>query len=305
MCEYPIRKVPLDAPSQLEQLGTKAKFWFPAADGTPTLFKEGYPGSGEHWAEKIACEVARGLNLPHAEYELATCKGRPGVVSPMMVPDGGRLIHGNELLARVVPEYDERKRFRASQHTLGRVLAVLRSRLVATPSDWTCPAAIGDAAGVFVGYLLLDALIANQDRHHENWGLIKLPKSGVCLAPNFDHGSSLGRNESDAVRRERLSTKDTGRSVATYVRRAQSSLYKTHGSRKPMTTFDAFADAAAANPAAARFWIERLDNLDAAALMAIVSRVPSSVASEPAKAFALAIMIENRNRLLAWRESDG
>jgi hypothetical protein len=125
---YEIVEVSLEAPSQLEQLGTKAKFWFRAADGTRTLFKEGYPDSGEHWAEKVACEVARNLGLPHAEYELATWNGRVGVVSPTVVPKGGRLIHGNELLARVLQEYDESKRFRARQHTLGRVLAVLRSR---------------------------------------------------------------------------------------------------------------------------------------------------------------------------------
>jgi len=41
--EYRIVTVASDAGSQLEQLGTKAKFWFRAADGTRTLFKEGYP----------------------------------------------------------------------------------------------------------------------------------------------------------------------------------------------------------------------------------------------------------------------
>ncbi|MBV5273610.1 MAG: hypothetical protein JZU52_08190 [Lamprocystis purpurea] len=104
--EYRIVTVASDAGSQLEQLGTKAKFWFRAADGTRTLFKEGYPGSGEHWAEKLACEVARGLNLPHADYELAVWNQRPGVVSPTIVPTGGQLIHGNELLARTHAGYD-------------------------------------------------------------------------------------------------------------------------------------------------------------------------------------------------------
>ncbi len=47
--DYRIVTVDSDAGVQLEQLGTKEKFWFHATDGTYTLFKEGYVGSGEHW----------------------------------------------------------------------------------------------------------------------------------------------------------------------------------------------------------------------------------------------------------------
>lgn len=296
---YPIVEVPEDAPSQLEQLGSKAKFWFRAANGTRTLFKEGYPGSGEHWAEKVACEVARGLGIPHAEYELAVWNGRVGVVSPTIVPEGGRLIHGNELLARVVPEYEENKRFRASQHTLGRVFAVLRSPRIGTPVGWVRPPGVDNAVGVFIGYLLLDALIGNQDRHHENWGLIKLPEAGLALAPTYDHASSLGRNETDAARVERLTTKDAGRSVGSYARRAKSGLYKTHASLTPLTTFDAFLEGASMTPVATAYWRSRLDQLTPAVLESIVGRVPSAVLSEPGREFALALTLENRKRLLA------
>jgi len=296
---YKIVEVPEHAPSQLEQLGSKAKFWFRAADGTRTLFKEGYPGSGEHWAEKVACEVARGLGLPHAAYELAVWRGRVGVVSPTVVPKGGRLIHGNELLARVVPEYEASKRFRASQHTLGRVFAVLRSPRIGAPVGWTRPPGVENAIGIFIGYLLLDALIGNQDRHHENWGLIKLPEVGLTLAPTFDHASSLGRNETDAARVERLDTKDAGRSVASYVRRAKSGLYKSQTSRKPLTTFDAFLEGAAMNPDAAAYWRDSVDGLSPVALESIVSCLPAAVLTEPARTFALQIMLENRLRLLA------
>lgn len=296
--QYAIVEVPLDAPSQLEQLGSKAKFWFRSADDVRTLFKEGYPGSGEHWAEKVACEVARGLGLPHAEYELAFWNGRAGVISPTIVPQGGRLIHGNELLARVVPEYEETKQFRASQHTLTRVVAVLRSPRIGPPLGWARPPEVENAVGVFLGYLLMDALIGNQDRHHENWGLIKLPNASLTLAPTFDHASSLGRNETDAARMERLTTNDAGRSVASYARRARSGLYKTHASLTPLTTFAAFLEGASMTPVAAAYWRSRLDQLVPAVLESIVGRVPSAFLSEPGRKFALALMLENRKRLL-------
>jgi hypothetical protein len=57
-------------------------------------------------------------------------------------------------------------------------------------------------------YVVLDALIGNTDRHHENWGLVwrieKLPDGGARLhlktAPSFDHASSLGRELTDERR---------------------------------------------------------------------------------------------------------
>ncbi|VAW50508.1 hypothetical protein MNBD_GAMMA06-2253, partial [hydrothermal vent metagenome] len=84
---YPIIELSADVPEQLEQLGTKTKFWYHDSDGRRMLFKEGRPNTGENWAEKICCELCRKLGLPHAEYELAVWKdGRKGVVSPMFVP---------------------------------------------------------------------------------------------------------------------------------------------------------------------------------------------------------------------------
>lgn len=54
----------------------------------------------------------------------------------------------------------------------------------------------------FTGYLVLDALVANQDRHEENWAVLRpLPGGGeVTLAGSYDHGSSLAFNLTDARR---------------------------------------------------------------------------------------------------------
>lgn len=267
---YPILIVPDNASTQLEQLGTKPKFWFEDDDGTETLFKEGYPGSGEHWAEKIACEVARQLGLPHAEYELATWRGRPGVVSPNLAAGKARLILGNEILAKVFSGYQASERRRDSQHTLLRVAAVLgNTASVATPAGWDCPQDIGDAFGVFVGYLLLDALIGNQDRHQLNWGLIRSSEGRLMLAPTFDHASSLGRNESDTVRNERMMTRDKGRGLDTYAQRARSGLYRNPSSPQPMRTLEALAEAQKLSPSAGGYWLQRLAAMPADACQTI------------------------------------
>ena len=52
-------------------MGSKEKFWFKGSDGADWLFKFPTKGTGGHWAEKIAFEVARKLRIPAAHVELA------------------------------------------------------------------------------------------------------------------------------------------------------------------------------------------------------------------------------------------
>ncbi len=68
---YEIVHVPADASDLPEQLGTKQKFWFVGEDEKLWLFKIGRPNTGENWAEKACCEIARLIGLPCASYELA------------------------------------------------------------------------------------------------------------------------------------------------------------------------------------------------------------------------------------------
>jgi hypothetical protein len=167
------------------------------------------------------------------------------------------------------------------------------------PAAWHAPQGIVDAFGVFVGYLLLDALIGNQDRHQLNWGLIRSPERRLMLAPTFDHASSLGRNESDAVRIERMTTRDKGRSLETYAHRARSGLYRSQSSTKPMLTLDVFAEAQKLSSTAAGYWLQRLAGLHPDAMATVTKAVPDTMISEPARDFALRLMLINRQRLLA------
>lgn len=297
---YPIEKVPHDAPDTLEQLGTKYKFWYRDVFGRHCLFKEGRPGTGENWAEKVCCELCYLLKIPHCHYELAVWRNHKGVVTPSFVPEGGRLVFGNELLGKHVPDYQGERRVRAHKHTLSRVMAVmLGTSGIEMPLDYYPPAEIKSVAGVFLGYLMLDALVGNQDRHDENWGLILLPKGGVTLAPTFDHASSLGRNESDETRVERLNTKDQGWSVERYVERARSALYGRVG-EKSLTTLEAFEEAArlAEVREAKSYWLSMLKATHIADFRVILDNIPPAEISEPAKNFAFKMLEINRERLL-------
>ena len=300
---YPVVHVPDTAAELTEQLGTKPKFWFRWEGNVPTLFKEARPGTGEDWAEKVAAELAALLDLPHAHYELAEWHGRRGVTSPTFVPSGGRLVHGNELIAQAVEDYPESDFFRVRQHTLGVVMAFVALDIVAAPIGFEQTANLKAGADVFVGYLMLDAWIGNQDRHHENWALIRHPRGEVALAPSYDHASSLGRNESDENRRERLTTRDHGRSVAAYVDRARSALYGNAEDTKPLKTLEAFIRAGERRPAAAVEWLDRLAGVTDDQVAAIFASVPSRLISEFGIEFASQMLALNKERLQFTREA--
>ncbi len=66
----------------MEPLGTKRKFWYIDDRDRRMLFKAEERGTGEDWAEKIACELCGLLGLPHVSYDLAkdVSASLPGVV---------------------------------------------------------------------------------------------------------------------------------------------------------------------------------------------------------------------------------
>ena len=138
----------------------------------------------------------------------------------------------------------------------------------------------------------------NQDRHHENWGLVLTKDGSVHLAPSYDHASCLGRIETDIEKHERLTTKDRQRTVEYYIRKASSAFYAAPTSKKPLSTLDAFRAAARSRPAAALTWLKRLEAVSQDQTEQILRQVPQDRISEVSVYFAQRMLELNRNRLL-------
>ncbi len=289
-----------------EPMGSKENDWFLRPDSQLWLYKQRREGTGEDWAEKCASHLCDYLGLPHAVVELAGWRVTQGIATLNFVPKGADLVHGNEKLAVLDPGYPghgsgTRRFLRTPQHTIRRVFEALSVDPVDPPPGWNPPSGIRSGADVFVGYLLLDAWIGNTDRHHGNWGFLSIPEEGssrLCLAPTFDHASSLGRNESDEKRAMRLTKKDQGFSVHAYaVEKCRSALYDSEGDRKPLTTIDAFGRGANIVPAAALVWLAQLAAISEGDIRELFGRIPPERISAPAADFAMSMLAVTANAL--------
>ena len=274
--------------SDLEQLGTKKKFWFfyPAEDSSKWLFKYSREGTGEHWSEKIAEQICQLLGIPHVRYELATLNGSLGVISQNAIDSECRMIMGNEVLYPDILCNEERRI--ENEHTVARVLDFLeREKARVPPVDFGLENQ--DAASVFCGYLMLDALIGNQDRHHENWAVIANDNDQVrVLCPSYDHAASLGRELNDEERLRRLNTRDEGYQVKNFVTRARSALFAESTDQKPLSTLNAFLMATERKSQVRQFWLARLMVLEAVDFESILNRIDDTMMSDTAKKICIA-----------------
>lgn len=308
MRPFPIHRVDSSQAEASEPLGSKPKFWFREGNRR-LLFKADDRGTGEDWAEVIACHLCELLGIPHVEYELAQefdedKPVRPGVICENMASSGVYLALGNEMLLSIDRQYPTQQRFKVRQHTVEAVASVVSGLQPPTP-NWATniPSEMKSALDVFVGYVMLDAWIANQDRHHENWGaLLPLHQQRVVLqlylAPTFDHGAGLGRNLADAERKERLSTKDRNRTVAAFAEHGRSAFYRTGTDTRSMGTLEAFLAFGDRSPTAKQSWLDRLLAVNPVDVSSILERVPPERMSPVCKEFTLALLDENRRRLL-------
>ena len=285
---YPVAEVKPEWIIEDEAMGGREKFWYEVpGDQQRWLFKYPRDETGEHWAEKIAAEVANCLGILHAAVNLAVVGRERGSVTRSFARRGRELSHGNELLAWRRP-YDAHKRFGQSDHTLGNIFLALET-------VFTTEAGAMMAKRQLAGYVVLDALIGNTDRHHENWGLL-LRRTGAklhgFLAPTFDHASSLGRELSDKKRRRRLG----GGNVGAYSEKGRGGIFWTTAGRYGPSPLDLVRQAAEQYPDLFRHPLGRVRDRRHKC-EAIVRRVPDNWMSLTAKDFTVELLHYNATQL--------
>jgi len=238
----------------------------------------------DDWAEKLTCELALLLDVPCAQVELACRLSDQGIISANVTPNGWSMESGDTMLSEC-PGYlscagDDRPKNRIGHNldNIKRVLEGCGGPPGSACADWT-------GAEVFAGDLLLDAWVANTDRHAINWAVLTREEDGKqALAASFDHGTALGSGVQDQQLR-RLKVED-------FAHRGFASRFED-GARLPLT--DLARQGICLIGGQAERWLDRLAAVREAAVDEIVGSIPGM--SEVRHKFISSLLMTNQGRM--------
>ena len=300
MDKFEIFQVPVaELQRASESDGAVPKGWIEESSLGKVLFKEAASKrsriieSRSDWTEKVISEFNQLLVLPAARYELADLieiEGTkvPGSISVDLIQAGDdRRIPLQELLEQSIPSYNQ-----ANDYQVKNVIQTLLDKKVKLPPNYEVPDGIFNGADMFVGILLLDATVGNEDRHDHNIDIVRQANGESYISPVFDHGSSLGSTETDRFRSQT--------SPKQYSEEYNISFFEFQS--RDITGIEAFKQAAELRPYAAKIWLEQLASVEPEQIQAIFDRLPSGRITLEAKAFALELLNYNRTQLLNFKE---
>lgn len=194
-------------------------------------------------------------------------------------------------IAEIVPDFDPRDRA-ARGHSLRNIASVLAA--VAPPIGHEESGLT--ATGWFAGFLVLDALIGNQDRHSENWSIEITPDGTYHLAPSYDHATSLGIVQRNPEKLNRLV--NDPRAVRIFAAKAVGGRFE--GMAKVTLVDVASQFCVDAGPAVVSHWASAIAGLDIGATAEIVAR---GKMSSPSDTLALELIRINKERLVTCLRS--
>ncbi len=324
---YPVVAIPETLDTR-EQRGTRTKFWVRIGGGPDRwLLKIPRPGTGEHWAEKITAEVGGLIGVECAQVELARYaehavfgtgegenledrSGQTGLatICKSFVPleydkeETSCCFHGWEVMQPLIEGYDSNRRFGQRDHNVKNILAAMEklsaawAELVTGQNQEPMPR-WDDALEQLVSYALLDGLVGNTDRHHENWMIACVFDSENALIeilPSFDHASSLGRELTDEKRLRILEADGVHR----YLERGRGAVYVDSRRKRAPSPLRLARMLCRWMPGITARTLERMCDLSEADIRTAVERVPPAFMSGVAKEFACQVIMTSRQELL-------
>jgi hypothetical protein len=238
-------------------------------------------------AEVFVSRLASHMDLPAAVCRFAVCDGEWGLISRNVTPAGFSLNTAKTYLpeiegyARHLPDSAEDLQTGRMRRDRGYTLAAVQEVLTNVGPP---PGTSGlNAVGFFAGYLVLDALTGNTDRHPGNWALLESDRDGTrYLAATYDHGSALGAGLTEKNRSTRRA-KD-------FAAKGRANPFSPKGQLLVDLAHEAVSKANAGR------WISRVDQMDKATVRAVLT-APNGRLSPVASTFIEGVILENRRRL--------
>lgn len=283
-----------------ETAGATAHDWLAdPATGVYWLFKpvtvKNGQRYGEDWAEKAVSELARALHLPCATVRLASRGGVEGALVQNLRPIEYELQPGHIAMdAYPIVGFCRGNVKGRPGHSLPNIQRVLAD--VHPPPGSDVPDAFR-AFDVFCGYIMLDALTANRDRHDENWAVLIPYESGapMRLCGSYDHGNSMGYNLREEELKRRLAHGGAG--VDSWAAKGTAWRLEHDPSGPPMSLVRASSEGfLLAGNRARLHWLGRLEGLDAQFVESVLAGIPTML--ELSRRFVARLMETNRRRIL-------
>ncbi len=174
-------------------------------------------------------------------------------------------------------------------HSLENIQLALHD--VAPPPQAAAPPGV-TGFDVFVSYLILDAVIANRDRHEQNWAVLSpLQRTGLLrLAPSYDHAGSLGYNLTDQGRERQEQRLDA------WLRRGTAHRFE-HVRHSPPSLVDLAAQGVRMSGSAGRRWLATVLEADLEPVLEDLRARQVPDMSEAASRFACEVVTRNMGRL--------
>ena len=316
---YEVRQLPVSPEIQqlrLESRGSRRKFWI-SIEGEPNLWllKFPRPNTGEHWAEKIAAEVGNLVGVDCARVELADCGGELVTVCESFDP-GNRdeldenfhepwdlpgketfFLAGCDVLAWNDDRYDVETRFGQRDHNVGNIVRAVKTLF--RNSSFPAGGQVDDILQALATYAVLDGLIGNMDRHHENWMLkveLVVATAWMSAAPSYDHASSLGR-ELENERRKRILGSG---GILNYLRRGHGGVFGDGQQNRAPSPLYTAKNISQRWPDYTQSTLQRIDELPDSEFRTAIDRVPTEFMSDIAKEFAYQIIVTSKAELLKF-----
>lgn len=144
---------------------------------------------------------------------------------------------------------------------------------------------------------MLDGLIGNTDRHHENRAFLRWydekKQTHYIIAPTFDHASSLGRELLDE-KREMILKENR---IEHYISKGKGAIYADKDDKKGLNPLKLVKLAKNQYPELFGVWFEKVNQLESEEFDEIIQNIPADFISETEKTFALAMLKNNLNTL--------
>ncbi|MEI2341595.1 HipA domain-containing protein [Priestia megaterium] len=267
---------------KLNASGTREKFWLINPDNKERyIFKLPKEGTGEIWAEKVASEIGKKLRLEMMDVSIAKYENRHGLLLTNFVNYGEEEhFDGGDLLKALIDGFDPNV---LTDYTLDNILRCLGPL---------------NLEKEIVRVIIFDALIGNQDRHCENWGVIQ--KGGeIRLTPIYDNGASLGfSNKEDKVKK----MLENPNMFSAFTNRGKS-IIGISSKKKPKIKA-LLSEIYALFPDVVSEEVERLYYLQTEEIKHILEIIPLDIMSETYKTWVERLLIYRKDWIINWYEGE-